>query len=165
MADCRESPAAWSISAVGSAPDLGSVGRRFESGMFHHRENTIITITFLLTAGKTAPRQMLPHLPPLWKSSSVGRAVETKAPTYTMDRTIGDHFAGRWFKSILFHHRETGHNYSILERKETTMYGYLIAIESAPKPPIKYDGMAAVSYSSTSPHRLDLILWYTSGFL
>ena len=57
------------------------------------------------------------------------------------------------------------HNYSISERKETTMYGYLIARESAPKPPIKYDGMAAVSYSSTSPHRLDLILWYTSGFL
>jgi hypothetical protein len=52
-----------------------------------------------------------------------------------------------------------------LERKETTMYGYLIARESAPKPPIKYDGMAAVSYSSTSPHRLDLILWFTSGFL
>ena len=34
----RQAPFIRSISAVGSAPDLGSGGRRFKSGMFHQRD-------------------------------------------------------------------------------------------------------------------------------
>ena len=42
------------------------------------------------------------------------------------------------------------------------MYGLIYVRASAPKPPIKYGREAGIC--STSPLRLDLILWYTSGF-
>ena len=44
------------------------------------------------------------------------------------------------------------------------MYGLIYVRASAPKPPIKYFGTEAGICPSTSPLRLDLILWYTSGF-
>ena len=44
------------------------------------------------------------------------------------------------------------------------MYGLINVRASAPKPPIKY-GTAAGICPSTSPLRLDRMLWYTSGFL
>lgn len=44
------------------------------------------------------------------------------------------------------------------------MYGPIYIREPAPRPPKQYSMEMAIL--STSPHRrLDLILWYTSGFL
>lgn len=44
------------------------------------------------------------------------------------------------------------------------MYGLIYVRASAPKPPIRHSGMEAGNCLLTSPLRLDLILWYTSGF-
>ena len=44
------------------------------------------------------------------------------------------------------------------------MHGLIYVRASAPKPPVKYFGTAVGNCLLTSPLRLDLILWYTSGF-
>ena len=45
------------------------------------------------------------------------------------------------------------------------MYGPIYIREPEPRPRYKLSGVASPDFASTSPLRLDLVLWYTSGFL
>lgn len=44
------------------------------------------------------------------------------------------------------------------------MYGPIYIREPAPRPQYKWTGVASPLFASTSTLRLDLVLWYTSGF-